>query len=227
MTNWKDELWLALKYKKEDQLLELLKNNKNDNTFNILTDNFPDTNRPLPLEACSFGLFSVVHYIFNDLNVNVNFQQTTTLVAPVHMASREGHVNIVKYLVDKGANINLTDRERYAAIHYAVGSGQINVVKVLVEIPNIQVNEKDFLFRTPLMRAVESCNFEIIKLLIERGHANVNLQNNTTGWTALHYASYGGFTEICQYLLKKGADSGIKDKENHTALYYGYGQFDD
>lgn len=34
-------------------------------------------------------------------------------------------------------------------------------------------------------------------------------------------------SEICKYLLKHGADSTIKDKDKRSALYYGYGQFDD
>ena len=41
---------------------------------------------------------------------------------PLHIAAKNGHYLIVKYLVEKGANTNITNREGLSAFHYAEDS---------------------------------------------------------------------------------------------------------
>ena len=201
MSSFAGKVWESVKSKNQNQIIELLKTAPSNN-FDVTKEICPETKRLLPQEVACSGLLDVIKFIVSDLNYNVNFQQPATQVTILHMACRDGHLNIVNYLVDRGADVNITDREKYTALHYAVGGNYASIVSVLVGVTGIKVNEKDFLCRTPLMRAVEACNFDIIKSLIERGKANVNMVNESNGWTCLHYASYAGFQGLFNLLLK-------------------------
>ncbi|ESN96232.1 hypothetical protein HELRODRAFT_68450 [Helobdella robusta] len=51
----------------------------------------------------------------------------------LHWSCDRGNIEIVKYLLEKGANINLQDDELQTALHYAAFCNYIEVVKVLIE----------------------------------------------------------------------------------------------
>ena len=61
------------------------------------------------LQLCAIGnLQAVQNYITNVFN-NVNFRDYDRRTA-LHVAASEGHLDVVKYLVNKGANVNRSDR---------------------------------------------------------------------------------------------------------------------
>jgi ankyrin repeat protein len=64
----------------------------------------------------------------------------------------------------------------------------------------LQVNLQDKQGRTPLHIASFNTSFEIAKILLEKGRANVQLRN-LGGLTALHLASAKGSSEIVQLLV--------------------------
>ena len=72
--------------------------------------------------------------------------------------------------------------------------------------------------RTALHLAGDDCNWEIVKLLIEKG-ANIETQG-TYGQTALHAASSRGDLEIIKLLIENGANIEAQDKYSSTALHW-------
>jgi ankyrin repeat protein len=61
------------------------------------------------LQLCAIGdLGKVVNYVTNTFD-NVNFRDYDRRTG-LHVASSEGHLEVVKYLLTKGARINRTDR---------------------------------------------------------------------------------------------------------------------
>ena len=66
--------------------------------------------------------------------------------------------------------------------------------------------------------AVEKGDVKKAAALLEAG-IDPNLQDQA-GWTALHWASYGGHLEVVKYLLEKGANVNFKDANNKTILCY-------
>lgn len=52
---------------------------------------------------------------------------------PLVIAAREGHLQIVKLLVEKGVDLRKQDREGYTALMAAVNWGRLDIVKFLVE----------------------------------------------------------------------------------------------
>lgn len=72
---------------------------------------------------------------------------------------------------------------------------------------------------TPLMLAIlsEKADFQIVKTIVESG-ADVNLQEPTQKWTALHLASRDGNYEIADLLIRHGAIVDVRDCYGNTAL---------
>jgi ankyrin repeat protein len=49
------------------------------------------------------------------------------------LASNHGHVDVVKLLLEKGADMTVRNREGWTPLHSASNSGHIDVVKLLLE----------------------------------------------------------------------------------------------
>ena len=57
---------------------------------------------------------------------------------------------------------------------------------------------------------------DVARVLIETGHADVNLQT-LSGYTPLHIAALSGKAEFVQFLLDKGANRELQDHDKLTA----------
>ena len=153
-------------------------------------------------------------------------------------ASREGHTDTVRFLVEQGVMNRLG-----SALKAASGKGHIDIVDLLVEYGNAEdlgyalieasrnghteviifllkrdvlVDFQDEEQTTALMMASQSGHVEAIKPLFECG-AQVNLQNNS-GLSALIVASQNGQRNAVEMLLKYGALVNMQDKNGSSAL---------
>jgi len=70
----------------------------------------------------------------------------------------------------------------------------------------IDVDSKDHWGLIPLNCAAIKGDLELMKILIEKGKANIEEQS-PKGCTALMYASRGGNADMVKYLLEKGVNS--------------------
>ncbi|CAK9253192.1 unnamed protein product, partial [Sphagnum jensenii] len=52
---------------------------------------------------------------------------------PLHRAAEKGHLDVVKYLVEKGADVKAANKYGYTPLHWAASSGKLDIVKYLVE----------------------------------------------------------------------------------------------
>src|SRR3972149_7805041 len=134
-------------------------------------------------------------------------------------ASYEGHMETVKLLLSKGADVKAKNSEGVTALTAASFSGHLETVKLLLS-KGADVNAKnseDLPALIPaLIPASSGGHLEIVKLLLSKG-ADVNAKNSN-GWTALLSASSGGHLEIVKLLLSKGADVNAKPSDGRTAL---------
>ena len=98
----------------------------------------------------------------------------------LHLAANEGHKEVVRVLLDFGANIEAETRMNRRALHIACLRGNLEVVKILIE-GKADRNPKDKDSYTPLHFVSENGSNEIIKLLLENGAlSNIkNYQGNT------------------------------------------------
>lgn len=134
---------------------------------------------------------------------NKTYEGTSAL----HKASWKGHVDIVKLLLNNGADPNILSRDNSTPLSEASYGGHTEIVKLLLEKEadvNIASNDGS----TPLMGASHNGFIEIVKLLLDKD-ANVNATDDY-GYTALYNASSNRHKTIVELLL--GKDAVVTDK---------------
>lgn len=131
-------------------------------------------------------------------------------------AAAAGRADVVKLLLDHGANPNLhadASMEGATAIHAAAGMGAVDVVSLLID-RGVSVDSTDLLGMTPLSLASIQGKTRVIALLYARG-ANVN-SAPPNGMTPLHYAAGGGHRDAVALLIALGANITAKDSDGRT-----------
>ncbi|KAJ8981865.1 hypothetical protein NQ317_008212 [Molorchus minor] len=137
--------------------------------------------------------------------------------AALHVAARLGQAQVVKVLLEAGANADQADVDGWTPLRAAAWGGAILrlVVELLVR-HSCALDSVDAENRTALRAAAWSGHEEIVKILLQNG-ANVNLTDHE-GRTALIAAAYMGHSEIVEHLLNFGADINHADADGRTAL---------
>jgi ankyrin repeat protein len=101
------------------------------------------------------------------------------------IASIYGHEQIIRLLLDGGADINAKDNDGYTSLLYATIKGNEQIVKLLLE-NKADINAKDNDFNTSLMLASYFCKKNVAKLLLEN-NPDINTKNKSNE-TALKIA---------------------------------------
>jgi RNA polymerase sigma factor (sigma-70 family) len=109
---------------------------------------------------------------------------------PLALAAHFGHLEVMRLLIDRGADINrvATHRIGVTPLHAALFGRQVEAALLLVE------------------RGAD--------VTLARGGSGLK----RAGWTALHYAAGLGFSTLVQPLLDRGADPSRPDEERKTPL---------
>ncbi|XP_029816303.1 putative ankyrin repeat domain-containing protein 19, partial [Manacus vitellinus] len=97
---------------------------------------------------------------------------------PLHLASANGHADVVRYLLRKNSQPNLADNFKRTTLMKAVQQEQEECVAVLLE-HGADPNLADADGNTALHLAVLSKNTAVAGLLLEH-HANSDAQNQVT-----------------------------------------------
>jgi ankyrin repeat protein len=136
---------------------------------------------------------------------------------PLIIAAQKGHHEIVRILLDAGANPNLTDFSNQSALMWAAFKNHPDIVDLLLKFnANPEIKESGS-GQTALISSVIRQQEKIVKLLLEHG-ADPNLTDNKNQ-SALMFAAYNNHPDIVDLLLKFNADPEIKEsKYGQTAL---------
>ena len=93
------------------------------------------------------------------------------------------------------------------------------MVKIFLDF-GANVDAKNQMGKTALHFAAEQRNFDIIKLLIVKGKADVNAKD-IDGYTSLYIASGNEDINSMEYLLKNGAKIDEPNEDRETPLFFG------
>jgi ankyrin repeat protein len=136
---------------------------------------------------------------------------------PLLFAAKQGHVNVVRLLLGRGANSEASDEEGSTALHYALLSSRIEeVVDVLLDW-GADANKTGHRGATPLMLASGLGKMGAAKRLLRSlGGQGLNAQVDTGG-TAFFGACKMGHADIARLLLLEGVDHTIAQYSGTTA----------
>lgn len=163
---------------------------------------------------------------------------------PLMHASVLGRTDVVKYLIENKADLNIPDKNGVTAFMLASGSyhADIEFLKFLIDVgadtkgmtivewassgwlekvkeslKNKQdINLKNMHGQTPLIAAILKEHLDIITLLVESG-ADLTIKEDLDR-TALMIASEIGNLDIVKLLVLNGADINCQRKSGDTAL---------
>jgi len=141
---------------------------------------------------------------FIERGANVNAKCNDGLLTVQHAVCNPD-VEILQYLVSRGANVHARDEWRATALHSAAWySSNVEILEYLIS-QGLDVNARDIEGLTPLHDAARNADVEIVKYLVSQG-AYVN-ERNATDWTPLHFAAgYNSDVEVLKYLIAQGAN---------------------
>ncbi len=165
----------------------------------------------------------------------------------LHSAAFMGHTEVVKLLLDYGADLGAVDGQGYSALSAALIGGHPETVELLIGKgahlayagsladaaargdpaaavsllgAGAQVNARAEGGLTPLHCAVGAGRADVARTLIQHG-ADLDAATGR-GRTALHLAAWGGNARLISLLLHAGADPDVVEKsaDGYTPLAY-------
>ncbi|WP_264339257.1 MULTISPECIES: ankyrin repeat domain-containing protein [unclassified Wolbachia] len=137
--------------------------------------------------------------------------------APLHFAVYNGRLDVVKYLVSKGADISAKSKDGSTLLHYAAQGGSLNVVEYLIDEKGTDINIKDNDGTTPLHSVAYLGYLAVVKKFIEKG-ADIN-SRDIYYKTPLHLAASNSDLDVVEHLVNKGANVNAMDKDGLTPLH--------
>ena len=120
--------------------------------------------------------------------------------SPLHSAASDGNLHVVKWLVEAGSDVSLTDKEYgRTAFHYAVLGGHLEVVRYLSNSVT-DINLKQTLNGMgPLHLAASTGSVAMIDLLLSLGASMI--AQAESGATPLLFAAANGYVKAVEILL--------------------------
>ncbi|MEX0342288.1 MAG: ankyrin repeat domain-containing protein [Erythrobacter sp.] len=131
----------------------------------------------------------VTQFLQEPGSILVNTRDITSGETALHIVTQRRDAVWVRFLLSKGANPNITDRNGISPLQLAAQLGFVEGVEILAD-SGAQVDIADSTGETPLISAVHRRDGALVRLLIEKG-ANADRADNS-GRTARDYATLIG-----------------------------------
>lgn len=165
------------------------------------------------------GLTHVTKYIL-DTGLDINTPLHSTKYSHqqyglVHIASENGHVSLLKFLLENGSDVNVCNWENSTPLHLACKQGRKDCVLILLE-RHARIDQSNKKGDTPLHEAVRSGHCDIVQSLLSR-NADMNLFNKY-GDTPLHVACQGNHLKTVSFLMDRKAYNNILNKNGDSPL---------
>lgn len=163
-------------------------------------------------------MLCVVHLLL-DGGADVNMVEGASphrSVLQIACALGDRFIEVVKLLLDRGADVSKGDKNGSTPLMTAVQGSSIGIVKLLVE-RGAEVSASNADGRTALFIAAERDSVKVCRFLLNQD-ADINATGRSN-YTALHVACLHSKRDNVELLLKRGADLEIPNKPwGDTAL---------
>ncbi len=136
---------------------------------------------------------------------------------PLHFAASGDHTEVIEYLIEKGADVNMKSYFGMTPLHVAAQNGQQKVTELLIK-KGAAIHVKDRSRHTPVFYAAFRGYTKVVELLLsKRMDIHVKGKNDMT---LLHSAASGGHLILTRHLIEKGMDVNASNAFGRTPLHF-------
>lgn len=171
-----------------------------------LTDIYSDT--PLHWAARNGQADVVESLIINSKTLDINEKNQVTGETALICAVKENHKDIVKILINIGADKEAQDNTGFSALNWAAQRGNKEIIEILLK--NLSSNVSLTGNSNSIVSAVYSGDLATVKLFVKEG-LPINA-SDSYGETPLFAAVKIGNIDILKYLIKQGVDTQSTDR---------------
>ncbi|SPR12432.1 ankyrin repeat domain-containing protein [Orientia tsutsugamushi] len=176
-----------------------------------------DLLRELCSAAADGNVELVKHFLAQDNAVDI-INQPYGIKSALHEAVHKQHVDIVKLMLDSGADPNVQNMYGATPLHFAiVDNCNVDIIYLLLD-KNANINAQNKNGSTPLHNAAFHGRNSIIMQIISNSAADIDLQDND-GQTLLHIAAQNCSQDLVEFLLDRKANIHITDKSGKTPIH--------
>ncbi|KAI4491033.1 hypothetical protein M0802_010536 [Mischocyttarus mexicanus] len=143
------------------------------------------------------------------------------------MATKEGQLEIVKYLCNMGVDVNERSSRNSTALHFVKENSSdsiMEIVQLLID-NGAEIDAVNSFGYTPLQCALDDHHYKIAKLLIEKGadinkiYTNTHYARQRLNGTLLHWASRNyNSDKTMKFLIENGANINDTEYDGRTPL---------
>ena len=168
-----------------------------------LTEHLSRPKAAASYHAAEYGFGGVVDYLITMHAADVN--EESSLGAALHVASSDGHAEVVYLLLQRNADVNIrrTNDWKWTPLHFASANGHAKVVPLLLE-HGADINAQSTTHSTPLKFASGIGHLEVVRLLLAHG-ADVHIRDKH-GDSPFQMATLNGHVAIGQLLSEHVAE---------------------
>ena len=121
----------------------------------------------------------------------------------IHYIFRYSNFEIIKYIVDKGVDLESKLNNEWKPIHFACRYSNFEIIKYIID-KGVNLESKSNDGWKPIHFACRYSNFEIVKYIVDKG---VDLESKSNdGLKPIHIACRCSNFEIIKYIVDKGVD---------------------
>lgn len=161
------------------------------------------------------GHLAAVSYLLNN-GADINYSDRFDGLTPLLVATTGNHLEMVKLLLAKGADLRTPNSFGHNALILATLNPNPEIARVLVS-QGLSVNENNSAGATPLFYAAGYGNTAMLEFLLSQG-ADLQLRDKD-GNTPLGWAFQTGDIQNVLYLISKGADPKAQNLQGETPMF--------
>lgn len=156
------------------------------------------------------GHVAVVEELLAHEQIKVNAYESDGHT-PICAAARNGHAEVVKMLLARGAHAGYVRRGGATPLHSAIRNKQPDLVRLLVNRDDVNPNALESK-STPLQLAVKANREDLVEILLTDRRVNPDLTISSLARTPLLEAALKNNERMVQVSLDAGANKRIEDR---------------
>ncbi|XP_059480484.1 uncharacterized protein LOC132199609 [Neocloeon triangulifer] len=166
--------------------------------------------------ACNCGRIKNAEYFLGLGIFDVN-SRTSHGRTPLILAVEGAHVDLVQFLLARGADLSAADRDGWNALHYAARYADLPTVRILLEKSSDLIEQKTKHGWMALQLALANSVSSEMKYFLVHSGADVSVTNKD-GWNLLHWACFEGDADLAALLIDR-MDVNAATAIGRTALH--------